>query len=77
MECGYYPYCYTDLLSLNDVDINYDSPITYIHIKPESGMYEITGHLVYESKMKGNNLIVSLLGKLKVKFFDAQDGEGD
>lgn len=40
-------------------------------------MYEITGHLVYESKMKGNNLIVSLLGKLKVKFFDAQDGEGD
>ena len=77
MECDYVEHEYVDLLTLKDVVVRKDTATTYIHVLSASGRYEISGYLSYDAKMRGNNLVVGLPGKLKVKFFDAQDGGED
>lgn len=68
MECDYVDHEYVDLLTLKDVNITKESPTTYIHVQNTLDHYEISGYLSYVSTMKGNNLIVSLPGKIKIKF---------
>ena len=77
MECDYVEHEYIDLLSLKDVKISCELPTTYIHIESTGKRYEISGYLSYDSRLKGNNLVISFPGKLKVRFFDSQEGEED
>ena len=72
MESDYCEFEYIDLLSLKDVRVKKESPTTYIHIEggPEGSHFQITGNLTYDSKWKGNNLVIALPGELKVKFMD-------
>jgi len=73
MESDFVEHEYVDLLTLKDVVVSKELPTTYIHIE-SPGNFEIYGNLTYESKWKGNNLVIALLGILKVKFYDM---EGD
>lgn len=70
MESDYVEFDYVDLLTLKDVVVKKEQPTTYINLECPKGNYHIFGHLTYNSKWKGNNLIISMPGVLKVKFFD-------
>ena len=77
MECDYVEHEYVDLATLRDVIVKSDMATTYIHIESSNHQFQISGYLSYNAKMRGNNMIVYLPGKLKVKFFDAEEGEDD
>jgi hypothetical protein len=72
MESDYVEFDYVDLFTLKDVVVKKEQATTYITI--ESSIFQISGNLTYDSKWKGNNLIIALPGVIKVRFFDM---EGD
>ena len=72
METDYIDYAYIDLLTLADVRVKVDQATTYIHIAGPKNQFQIYGNLTYVMNLKGNNLIVRLLGSLKVKFMDLE-----
>ena len=72
METDYIDYTYIDLLTLADVRVKVDQATTYIHIEGPKKQYQIYGNITYVTDWKGNNLVVSLKGSLKVKFFDLE-----
>ena len=75
MESDYVEFDYVDLLSLKDVVVKKEQATTYIQIEggPNGSHFQISGNLTYDSKWKGNNLILALPGVLKVKFFDIEN----
>jgi len=76
MESDYVEFEYIDLLSLKDVVVKKELATTYIQIESsQKGSYSISGNLTYDSKWKGNNLIIALPGVLKVRYRDAEGGE--
>lgn len=72
MESDYVEFDYVDLLTLKDVVVKKELATTYISIDGPKKHFQIYGNLSYDSKWKGNNLIISLPGVLKVKFFDME-----
>ena len=80
MESDYVKYEYVDLLSLKDVLISHEQATTYLLIESsdkssrlgQAGTFEISGHLTYDYKMRGNNLVIGLPGVLKVRFFNME-----
>jgi hypothetical protein len=77
MESDYVEHEYVDLLSLRDVRVKKELATTYIQVEggPQGSQFQISGNLSYDSKWKGNNLIIGLPGVLKVRFFDAENGD--
>lgn len=75
MESDYVEFDYVDLLSLKDVVVKKEQATTYISIEggPGGTHYQISGNLTYDSKWKGNNLIIALPGHIRVKFFDLEE----
>lgn len=74
MESDYVEFDYVDLLTLKDVVVKKELATTYLQIEggPKGSQFQISGHLSYDSKWKGNNLIIGLPGVLKVKFTDSE-----
>ncbi|TNV83086.1 hypothetical protein FGO68_gene1895 [Halteria grandinella] len=70
MESDYVEFDYVDLLTLRDVIVRKEQATTYIQI--EGHGYEISGNLTYDSRWKGNNLVIALPGHLRVKFVDLE-----
>jgi len=70
MESDYVEFDYVDLLTLRDVIVRKEQATTYIQI--EGNGYEISGNLTYDSRWKGNNLVIALPGHLRVKFVDLE-----
>ena len=76
MESDYVELQYVDLLSLKAVTVRKEQATTYISIEgggQRGGHFEISGNLTYDSKWKGNNLIIALPGVLKVKYQNMED----
>jgi len=71
IETDFVEHEYIDLLSLKDVVVSKELPTNYIHIE-NPGKFQIYGNLTYESKWKGNNLVIGLPGILKVRFYDVE-----
>lgn len=74
MESDFVELEYVDRLSLKDIVVDKETPTTYIHIENPKGKFEIFGHLSYQQKWRGNNLIITLPGILNVKYHD-DEGE--
>mmetsp|Transcript_16506 Transcript_16506/g.28032 ORF Transcript_16506/g.28032 Transcript_16506/m.28032 type:complete len:322 (+) Transcript_16506:571-1536(+) len=52
-----------------------DQETTYIHIEGPKQQYQIFGNLTYNQSFKGNNMMISLLGTLAVKFKDVEGND--
>ncbi len=64
-----------DIISNNvKCKIKKDQETTFIHIEGPKCRFQIFGNLTYNQTWKGNNMIISLLGTLTLKFLDI---EGD
>ncbi len=75
MESDFVAFDYVDLLTLKDVQVSKEHPTTYINMDGPKKTWSISGNLTYESKWKGNNLIIALPGALTIKFFDAEGND--
>ena len=55
--------------------IKKDEDTTYIHIQGPKARFEIFGNLSYHQSWRGNNMIISLVGALTVKFYDVEGND--
>ena len=63
----------TDLITGEERQVvRKDQETTYLHIDGPKSKYQIYGDLTYHQSWRGNNMFISLLGTLNVKFSDIE-----
>ena len=75
MESDYTGHIIKDLVTQKQAhQIKPDQETTYLHIEGPKSRFQVYGSLTYNQSWKGNNMMISLLGTINVKFLDI---EGD
>ena len=76
MESDYANHRIKDLVTENnDRIIKKDQETTFIHIEGPKGRFQVFGNLTYDQSWKGNNMIISLLGHIVVRFLDIEGND--
>ena len=71
MESDYKSHIIKDLVTKKQANqIKPDQETTYIHIEGPKSRFQVYGSLTYNQSWKGNNMIISLLGTINVKFLE-------
>ena len=71
MERDYKSHIIKDLVTRKQANqIKPDQETTYIHIEGPKSRFQVYGSLTYNQSWKGNNMIISLLGTINVKFLE-------
>ena len=74
VESDFVAHQIADLLDGSIKQVKKDQETTYIHIEGPKAAFQVFGNLTYDQTWKGNNMQISLAGRLSVKY---KDIEGD
>ena len=73
MESDYTKHVIKDLITGKQAhQIKADQETTYLNIEGPKSRFQVYGSLTYNQSWKGNNMMISLLGTINVKFLDIE-----
>lgn len=75
IESDFISHKITDLLTGDQKEIKQDQDTTYIHIEGPKNAFQLYGNLTYDQTWKGNNISISLLGRLTLQYKDHEGND--
>lgn len=75
IESDFIAHKVADMLSGQVKEIKADQDTTYIHIEGPKNAFQVYGNLTYDQTWKGNNISISLIGRLNLKYKDHEGND--